>query len=85
LHYAGKSRYIGVFDSREKAKLGFEIAREVLKRNNKGSGSRNTANKAKVDVYQAEQNFIAARQAAYDGINQVFGCNEVLTINKSHG
>ncbi|KAL7464256.1 hypothetical protein ACHAXS_006391, partial [Conticribra weissflogii] len=31
LYYAGKSRYIGVFDSREKAALAYENAREVLK------------------------------------------------------
>ena len=33
LHYAGKSRYIGVFESKEKASLAYEIAREILKGN----------------------------------------------------
>merc|ERR1719230_1249149 len=31
LYYAGKSRYIGVFDTREKAALAYEISREILK------------------------------------------------------
>ena len=38
LYYAGKSRYIGVFDSREKACLAYEISREVLKIGKKGKG-----------------------------------------------
>ncbi len=31
VYYAGKTRYIGMFDSREKACLAYEISREVLK------------------------------------------------------
>ena len=36
LYYAGKSRYIGVFDTREKAALAYEIAREKLKSGSAG-------------------------------------------------
>ena len=38
LYYAGKSRYIGVFDTREKAALAYEIAREKLKSGSAGVG-----------------------------------------------
>ena len=42
LYYAGKSRYIGVFDTREKAALAYEIAREKLKSGSAGVGVEGT-------------------------------------------
>lgn len=56
LYFCGKSRYIGVFESREKAALAYEIAREQLK-NNK-SPSQNV-----------ESLVNAARKAAFDGVH----------------
>jgi len=38
IYYAGKNRYIGMFNSREKACLAYEISREVLKIGKKGRG-----------------------------------------------
>jgi hypothetical protein len=38
IYYAGKTRYIGMFDSREKACLAYDISREVLKIGKKGKG-----------------------------------------------
>ena len=38
IYYEGKTRYIGLFNSREKACLAYEISREVLKIGKKGKG-----------------------------------------------
>lgn len=60
LYFAGKSRYIGVFDSREKAALAYEIAREKLKAGPKGeSNPKMTENLVNL-----------ARKAAFDGVNE---------------
>lgn len=65
LYYAGKSRYIGVFDTREKAALAYEIAREKLKADNKSPSDQSaqslTATEAAVNL---------ARKAAFDGVNE---------------
>lgn len=61
LYYAGKSRYIGVFDSREKAALAYEIAREVLKTD---KGSEPTS------ATEMEKNVSLARKAAFAGVNE---------------
>jgi beta-glucosidase-like glycosyl hydrolase len=61
LYFAGKSRYIGVFDSREKAALAYEIAREKLKAgpNDHGGDPKTT------------ENFVnLARKAAFEGVNE---------------
>jgi len=58
LYFAGKSRYIGVFDSREKAALAYEIAREHLQ-NKSASGNKDT-----------EAHVNAARKAAFEGVNE---------------
>lgn len=58
LYFAGKSRYIGVFDSREKAALAYEIAREHLQ-NKSVSGSKDT-----------DAHVNAARKAAFEGVNE---------------
>jgi hypothetical protein len=60
LYYSGKSRYIGVFDSREKAALAYEIAREVLKED-KGDGP--------LPQEVIDKNVSLARQAAFAGVN----------------
>mmetsp|Transcript_19871 Transcript_19871/g.47319 ORF Transcript_19871/g.47319 Transcript_19871/m.47319 type:complete len:890 (-) Transcript_19871:2547-5216(-) len=61
LYFAGKSRYIGVFDTREKAALAYEIAREKLK-----SGPQEGGDSAK-----STENLVnAARKAAFDGVNE---------------
>jgi len=64
LYYAGKSRYIGVFDTREKAALAYEIAREKLKSDAKTSGVGDGGHKATEDAVNS------ARKAAFDGVNE---------------
>lgn len=56
LYYAGKSRYIGVFDSKEKASLAYEIAREILKGNEHPAPS------------EIEKNVNLARKASFLGV-----------------
>mmetsp|Transcript_17453 Transcript_17453/g.25791 ORF Transcript_17453/g.25791 Transcript_17453/m.25791 type:complete len:391 (+) Transcript_17453:183-1355(+) len=60
LYYAGQSRYIGVFGSREKATLAYEIAREILK----------GGNAPKTPGPGAEQAVEMARKAAFAGVNE---------------
>jgi len=60
LYFAGKSRYIGVFDTREKAALAYEIAREKLKAGHvKGADGATTENLVN-----------EARKAAFDGVSE---------------
>ena len=59
LYFAGKSRYIGVFDTREKAALAYEIAREKLK-----SGPQDPSGKSTENLVNA------ARKAAFEGVNE---------------
>jgi hypothetical protein len=63
LYYAGKSRYIGVFDTREKAALAYEIAREKLKTDKPSEISGLT-------LKETEANVNAARKAAFEGVNE---------------
>ena len=63
LYYAGKSRYIGVFDTREKAALAYEIARERLKTDKSPSEQALT-------VKETEAHVNAARKAAFAGVNE---------------
>jgi hypothetical protein len=63
LYFAGKSRYIGVFDTREKAALAYEIARERLKAEKNADG-------APLSPKQTENAVNAARKAAFDGVNE---------------
>lgn len=60
LYYAGQSRYIGVFGSREKATLAYEIAREILK----GGDAPKTPGPG------AERAVEMARKAAFAGVNE---------------
>lgn len=62
LYYSGKSRYIGVFDSKEKASLAYEIAREVLKTD---KGEERPANPEETD-----RNVTLARKAAFAGVSE---------------
>jgi len=62
LYYAGKSRYIGVFDSKEKASLAYEIAREVLKTDKGEDGPANAE--------ETDRNVTLARKAAFAGVNE---------------
>eukprot|EP00559_Dactyliosolen_fragilissimus_P008583 CAMPEP_0184872464 /NCGR_PEP_ID=MMETSP0580-20130426/41299_1 /TAXON_ID=1118495 /ORGANISM="Dactyliosolen fragilissimus" /LENGTH=690 /DNA_ID=CAMNT_0027375265 /DNA_START=987 /DNA_END=3059 /DNA_ORIENTATION=- len=64
LYYAGKSRYIGVFDTREKAALAYEIAREKLKTD------KSPADQSAQSVKETEDNVNAARKAAFEGVNE---------------
>jgi len=57
MYFAGKSRYIGVFDTREKAALAYEIARAKLQ-------------KAKASNSNTEDAVNEARKAAFDGVNE---------------
>jgi AP2 domain len=61
LYFCGKSRYIGVFDSREKAALAYEIAREKLKKI-----------PGQTDPASIERQVNDARKAAFDGVNEKF-------------
>jgi len=63
LYFAGKSRYIGVFDTREKAALAYEIAREKLKAEKQAEGGQMSP--------KATENAVnAARKAAFEGVNE---------------
>lgn len=64
LYYAGKSRYIGVFDTREKAALAYEIAREKLKTDKPAS------QQSAESIKETEANVNAARKAAFAGVNE---------------
>eukprot|EP00816_Leptocylindrus_hargravesii_P013910 CAMPEP_0196809502 /NCGR_PEP_ID=MMETSP1362-20130617/9430_1 /TAXON_ID=163516 /ORGANISM="Leptocylindrus danicus, Strain CCMP1856" /LENGTH=503 /DNA_ID=CAMNT_0042184215 /DNA_START=545 /DNA_END=2056 /DNA_ORIENTATION=+ len=64
LYYAGKSRYIGVFDTRENAATAYEIARQKLK-NAPSDGNAAAANSPEA----IEAAVSAARQAAFEGVN----------------
>jgi hypothetical protein len=63
LYFAGKSRYIGVFDTREKAALAYEIARERLKAEKNADGGA-------LSPKQTENAVNTARKAAFDGVNE---------------
>ena len=62
LYFAGKSRYIGVFDTREKAALAYEIAREKLKSGPQEPGA--------LSAKSTENLVNAARKAAFEGVNE---------------
>lgn len=64
LYFAGKSRYIGVFDTREKAALAYEIAREKLKTEKQSAEGGTLSPKA------TEAAVNAARKAAFEGVNE---------------
>jgi hypothetical protein len=64
LYFAGKSRYIGVFDTREKAALAHEIARENLKKAGSQSGPKDSIEKS------TESMVNVARIAALEGVNE---------------
>jgi len=61
LYFAGKSRYIGVFDTREKAATAYEIAREKLKNKDALDGGT-------LSPEETEAAVSAARKAAFAGI-----------------
>jgi hypothetical protein len=63
LYYAGKSRYIGVFDDRNKAVLAYEIAREELKSNPHKCATK--------DPNEAKVFFEHARKLAFHGVKSV--------------
>ena len=62
-YYAGKSRYIGVFQTREKAALAYEIVREKLK-------SDKPWEKGTMSMKDAEDQVNAARKAAFEGVDE---------------
>lgn len=64
LYFAGKSRYIGVFDTREKAALAYEIAREKLK------SEKLNAEGGSLNAKQTDNAVNAARKAAFEGVNE---------------
>ena len=67
LYYARKSRYIGVFDDREKAALAYEVAREILKTQDR-CGMDLGAHYADDDVEKIKEEIGIARKAASWGI-----------------
>ena len=64
LYFAGKSRYIGVFDTREKAALAYEIAREKLK------SEKSSAEGGHLSPKATENAVTLARKAAFEGVNE---------------
>jgi hypothetical protein len=64
LYFAGKSRYIGVFDTREKAALAYEIAREKLK------SEKLNAEGGSLNPKQTDNAVNSARKAAFEGVNE---------------
>ena len=64
LYFAGKSRYIGVFDTREKAALAYEIAREKLK------SEKSNAEGGQLSPKATEAAVTLARKAAFEGVNE---------------
>ena len=64
LYFAGKSRYIGVFDTREKAALAYEIAREKLK------SEKSSVEGGVMSPKRTEAAVNAARKAAFEGVNE---------------
>jgi hypothetical protein len=64
LYFAGKSRYIGVFDTREKAALAYEIAREKLK------SEKLNAEGGSLNAKQTDNAVNSARKAAFEGVNE---------------
>jgi AP2 domain len=71
LYFAGKSRYIGVFDTREKAALAYEIAREKLKSGHV-SASSNSPPPTGGESSMTENLVNLARKAAFDGVSETF-------------
>jgi hypothetical protein len=63
LYFAGQSRYIGVFDSRERAVLAYEIVREKVKDE--------PDNKVCSCPLMAKEIFDLARQAAFAGVQSI--------------
>ena len=70
-YYAGQSRYIGVFQTREKAALAYEIVREKLK-------SDKPWEKGTMSMKEAEDQVNAARKAAFEGVDEKFRVNCTL-------
>ena len=65
LYYAGKSRYIGVFDSREKANLGYEIAREYLQSSGNNSDDPDKCmNEARKMAFEGVKDFHVEQKVA---------------------
>lgn len=64
LYYAGKTQYIGMFDTRERAALAFETAREKLNSDKLSSGV--------LDLKATESAVKSARLAAYDVLNKKY-------------
>ena len=63
LYYARKSRYIGVFDTREEAALAYEVAREILKTQDR-CGMDLGAHHADDDAEKIKEEIDLARKAA---------------------
>ena len=77
LYYSGKSRYIGVFGSKEEAALAYEIAREVLKADK--------AAERPVDAEEIERNLDLAKKAAFAGVEEHYSISDPPSQTKSQG
>ena len=62
VYYAGKSRYLGIFQSKEQASLGYEIARAALQAAPSPEGP-----ERKEDI---ERNVALAKEAAKAGVGE---------------
>ena len=65
LYFSGKSRYLGVYGSKEQASLAYEIAREVLKADQ--------PQKFPASAEDVDRNFALARKAAEAGVTEQYG------------
>ncbi|KAL9185842.1 hypothetical protein ACHAXT_003619 [Thalassiosira profunda] len=68
LYYAGKSRYLGVFESKEKAAMGYEVARELLSEGKERNGKR-IVGKETLSTEQMNVLLGLARYAAYKAVS----------------
>lgn len=85
LYYANKSRYIGVFETREKASLAYEIAREILDKNKKparsGTGVSLASEHTPMTEDETKRNFALAQKASYEGVTEIVARNPSLGNN----
>lgn len=71
IYYANKSRYIGVFDSREKAAKAYEIVRNELQ----NTGHNYCGSQQGLMSLDSQAKFNAARKKAFQAI-----CRETKTL-----
>ena len=71
LYYAGKSQYIGVYDTKVEASLAYEIARKLLNSESALSNPPRRNDVVTPSVEEVKANIGLARKAGLLGINQM--------------